>query len=304
MTNNRTIPLYHGQRHWESNATATQREHPGHMPPPYDWLYIYYIKGMPDTRSTALGDAFIGNWEEDDCAFLFFSQPADAVVRNFVNTQNGITLADRFDMAYDAWQPMDAFPLDAGGMTIYPPWSGRVPDRTTGRIILDPGVVFGSGFHSTTRDCLEALEHICYTCNNNIQSALDIGTGTGLLAIAGAFMGIPDIVGVDINFLAAQTANRNIKLNNVDRSVIIVKGDAADFTESNVDLLIANIHYSAMKTIVDAEAFLQRKYFILSGMLRTPARKIADKLHRLPVSITKVWNNDGIWYTFAGEVVT
>ncbi|MDY6906349.1 MAG: 50S ribosomal protein L11 methyltransferase [Thermodesulfobacteriota bacterium] len=272
--------------------------------PPYDRLYIYYIKGRPDTRNAPMGDSFIGHWEEDDCSFLFFSQPADTIVADVMNGQNDLTLADRFNMPYDQWQPMDAFPLQAGGMTIYPPWSGHVPDSENGTIILDPGVVFGSGFHTTTRDCLEALELICYKCNHNIRSALDIGTGTGLLSIAGAFMGIDDTVGVDINFLAAQTASRNIKLNNVDKNVIIVKGDAGDFADTKVDLLIANIHYSAMEKIVNTDSFLQRKYFILSGMLRTPAQKIADQLRQLPVSIIKIWNNDGIWYTFAGEIAT
>ncbi|MDY6823196.1 MAG: 50S ribosomal protein L11 methyltransferase [Thermodesulfobacteriota bacterium] len=271
---------------------------------PWEHLYIYYLKGRADTRDAEFNETFIGTWEEDDCSFLFFYRPADEAVAEFVGGRNDLVLADRFDMAYDQWQPMDAFPLQAGGMTIYSPWRGHTPDKDTGTIVLDPGVVFGSGFHSTTRDCLEALELICYKYNNKIQTALDIGTGTGLLAIAGAFRAIPEIVGVDLNFLAARTARQNIKLNNVDKHVIIVKGDAEDFTDTGVDLIIANIHHSAMKKIVNAERFLQSKFFILSGMLRTPARDIADQLGKLPVRITKIWNNDGIWYTFAGEITS
>lgn len=211
-----------------------------------------------------------------------------------------LSLADKFDMPYREWQPMEGLPLNAGGFDIYPPW--EPPPSATGNthLVLDPGLVFGSGFHATTRDCLEALELICYN-NKNIKTALDIGTGTGLLAIAAALKGVLRVIGVDNNFLAVKTAAHNVRRNNVTDRVIMIKGSAMAPAYKQTDLVIANIHYDIMDALIDSPLFLNSQWFILSGLLRTPAKKIIARLNDLSADIIKIWNSDEIWYTVTGK---
>ncbi|ABW67291.1 50S ribosomal protein L11 methyltransferase [Desulfosudis oleivorans] len=269
-----------------------------------DRLHIYYVLGRADTRDAGFDNRFIGNWEEDGTSFLFFSTDTTPEVEAFVQSRPELTLVDHFDMAYDEWQPVDHFPILAGGFSIHPAWSGATPDPAGRTLVLDPGVVFGSGCHATTSDCLEALDLAWSGQDLRPKTVIDLGTGTGILSVAAAMLGAEAIVGVDINFLAAQTALRNTRLNRVQDRVLIVKGDATDFAGAPADLLMANIHYDIMKHILAGPGFLRCRRFILSGLLRTPARMVLDQLEKMPVSITKQWNSDGIWYTLLGKVIS
>ncbi|MFP4039554.1 MAG: 50S ribosomal protein L11 methyltransferase [Desulfosudaceae bacterium] len=273
--------------------------------PPYDRLVIYYLKGKAGDGPFPFGDHFIGNWEEEDSSFLFFSRAADNEVKRFVRQQSHLDMADIFHMTYEEWQSLDSFPLVTGGWCLYPPWFSHPGPATGGNrpVLLDPGVVFGSGLHPTTRDCLEAMDLLLRQHDREINSALDIGTGTGLLAVCAALSGIRQVIGMDLNFLAARTADRNVLLNGVEQQVMIVKGDAGNFATAPTDLLIANIHYDIMRHLIVSDAFIACKYFIISGLLRTPARRIQEQLAELPVKIIKKWNAEQIWCTILGKVL-
>jgi ribosomal protein L11 methyltransferase len=80
-------------------------------------------------------------------------------------------------------------------------------------ILMDPGVVFGTGTHPTTHDCLSALQ-LAFD-RQAVTRVLDVGTGTGLLALAAAKMGRASRVAVDLNHLAAETA-RNAMCNTIE----------------------------------------------------------------------------------------
>jgi ribosomal protein L11 methyltransferase len=132
---------------------------------------------------------------------------------------------------------------------------------------------------------------------------LDLGTGTGLLALAAARLGSNGVVAADLNLLAAKTAARNVRLNHLQNRVITVQGRAEDLIAYPADLVIANIHYDVMRRLVNDRGFLSKKRFILSGLLRSEAKNIADILARYRIKIIKQWTHEGIWYTFYGETV-
>jgi ribosomal protein L11 methyltransferase len=268
---------------------------------PDDHLHIYYFKGRADTRHANLGPGFLGNWQEDNCSFLFFSAPAEKEIQRFLTERPRLSLTDVFDMPYREWQPLDGFPLEAGGLSIYPPWEPPPPAADGIPLVLDPGLVFGSGFHATTHDCLEALALICYYNNQKVETVIDIGTGTGMLAIAAALRGAAKVIGIDNNLLAVETAQRNVRLNNVDDQVLMIKGSALEPAWKPADLLLANIHYDVMETLIDSQLFRGCRWFILSGLLRTPAEKIITRLTDLSADIIKIWNSDEIWYTVLGR---
>jgi ribosomal protein L11 methyltransferase len=244
----------------------------------------------------------VGNWVEDNSSFLFFSKPADDVIKALLHIQPQLTLVDRYHMSYDQWQGEKFTAFDQGCFRIIPPWENSDSSRPdTCRIILDPGLVFGTGTHPTTRDCLDAVQLACR--EGAPQRVLDLGTGTGLLALATARMGSRLNLAVDLNLLAAKTAENNVRLNHLDRQIAVVQGDAVTFVDCPSDLLIANIHYDVIKRLIPTKGFAAQKRFILSGLLRGDAKQVRIELERLPARILKSWTHNGIWHTFYGEIV-
>jgi len=265
--------------------------------PPCSELFIYYLEGSLLEDPADL-QHFIGNWQEDGFSFLFFTEPSMDQVQDLVSVSPLLRFIDHYQMSYHDWVGDKVSPFCTDRFFISPPWDATIAPSSKLRITLDPGVVFGTGTHPTTRDCIEALELAFQS--RPICSALDLGTGTGVLAIAAARLGCPLTLAVDMNRLAAKTAQRNIRLNHLQHSVLAIQGSADDFIQMQADLLIANIHYDVMKRLVCSGGFLKKSIFILSGLLRSEAADIENRLLRLPVKILNKWVRDGIWYTYWG----
>lgn len=247
---------------------------------------------------------FIGNWQEDESTFLFFSKPSRIEVEKMLSARPNLTLLDEFHMTYYQWQGGKITSNRIGRFCIAPPWQRPRKNKHSSReellIVLDPGVVFGTGAHTTTHDCIEALELVF--CRARVESVLDLGTGTGLLALAASRLGCKSILAVDLNFLAAKTATRNVQLNRLEGNVLVVQGRAEDFIDASSDLVIANIHYDVMKHLIHSQGFLSKKWFVLSGLLRSQASDLLIRLSQQPVQIVKKWERDGIWHTFFGKI--
>lgn len=269
---------------------------------PYEELYIYYLAGRVQAATCPLWMDFIGNWEEDGFSFLFFSKPAHRQVEALLGTQPQLALLDNFHMRYDEWQGSGMQPMQIGRFHILPPWLAAPGDRGnpsgTPPIFLDPGVVFGTGTHATTKDCLAAVSAAMDT--GECETVLDLGTGTGLLALAAARCGCRFCLAVDLNALAAATAGINVRLNHWEDRILVVRGRAEDFIDTPADLLIANIHYDIMRQLIQSPGFLTKKRFILSGLMRSEAGAVRDFLYTEPVKILREWSGDGIWHTFLG----
>lgn len=270
-------------------------------PHPYQHLYIYYLSGRFRPRADFQPPDYIGSWEEGEFSFLFFTRPADALVAAVVAESSRLALIDRYDMTYEAWQGGDIVPCRIGRFTITPPWFAETGQPPASTIILDPGVVFGTGTHPTTRDCLEAISMALEEAE--IGTALDLGTGTGLLALALARAGCPRVLAIDLTLLAAQTARRNVALNGLQERILVAQGDAEKFMDLRSDLVVSNIHYDVMQNLIRTTGFLKKKRFILSGLMRSEAARIATALKDLPVRILRRWDRDGVWHTFYGAAV-
>ncbi len=268
--------------------------------PPYQELYIYYLEGRLAATVSLDAPDFIGNWEEDGFTFLFFACSADALINRLVVQQTGLRFIDRYRMSYEQWQGGKVTARSIEQFNVYPPWE-TCPDDDNDRIplILDPGVVFGTGTHPTTRDCLKALDRI--SRRGSLKTVLDLGTGTGLLAIAAAKLGARQVHAVDFNLLAARTARRNVGLNRLDDRILVTQAKAEEMISRPCDLLIANIHYDVMAPLIAAPGFLTARWFILSGLLRSQAVAIKSRLADLPVQVLGRWAQDNVWFTFWGR---
>lgn len=129
-------------------------------------------------------------------------------------------------------------PIEIGEkMAIVPSWEKY--ENTQNRILLhiDPGAAFGTGTHATTSLCLNVLQNYI----NEKSTVLDIGCGSGILAIAGLLLGAKTAVGVDIDAQSVKTAKENAVINKVENEVEFVVGDLAEKISGKYSVVCANI---------------------------------------------------------------
>ncbi len=265
---------------------------------PYGDLYIYYVKGRVGSDPAFCADAFIGDWQEEEDAFLFFHQPAETEITGLLRRQPHLKLEDRYEMSYEQWHGGPIEPMTVGRLTILPAWHPIPTPPPTDTIRLDPGVVFGTGTHPTTRDCLDALQQAFDY--RPVTRVLDLGTGTGLLAMAAAHLGARQVVALDLNRLAAVTALRNVKLNHLTDRIVVVQGNAKNYIDLACDLMVSNIHYAVMGELIVSPRFQKHTQFIVSGLLRSQARQIEALLRERAAVILRRWSREDTWFTFWG----
>src|ERR1051326_5781735 len=107
-------------------------------------------------------------------------------------------------------------PIEIGSaLLLKPSWSRTKPKKTQAEVVLDPGLSFGTGQHPTTRFCLEQI--VAFHSPNKPQSFLDLGTGSGILAIAAAKLGYRPVLALDVDPQAIRTARANARRNGAVR---------------------------------------------------------------------------------------
>ena len=135
-------------------------------------------------------------------------------------------------------------PMDVGQrLAIVPSWQDYDTDRV--KLILDPGLAFGTGGHETTNLCLEVLDERV----KGGERVLDIGTGSGILAIAALKLGAAVAEGVDIDPVAVRTAGENAALNGVADKLTVLVGDLSDKASGKYDIITANIVANAIMSL-------------------------------------------------------
>jgi ribosomal protein L11 methyltransferase len=180
------------------------------------------------------------------------------------------------------WQP-----VEIGRFIIAPPWS-NLPDRPDRLIIrIEPGMAFGTGTHETTRLCLDAIQkHFAG------GSFLDVGTGTGILAIAAAKL-FPEshVEACDTDETAIAIARENAELNHV--SVEFWTG-SIDETTASADLVCANLTADVITQIMPALVGVTCGKLILSGILETQIEMVQAALHDNGIDDFEI-TTDGEW---------
>ena len=263
---------------------------------PYRDLYIYFMDGLVRVEDEPeFEEGFLGNWVEDESSFLFFSYPAVDCVSALVTKTPGLKLVDEFHFSYDQWQGGGLEPFRVGDLLVTPPWEDQPDTPREKKILLDPGVVFGTGLHPTTKDCLRAMSLLRRWVD--FGRILDIGTGTGILALAAIRLGADEATAVDLNPLSVKTARRNVALNGLDDHVRVVEGRAEDVLAERADLAIANIHYEVIVQLMSHEEFLSKPWFIISGLMRTQAREVKAEMEKRGIKLIREWDKDTTWYT-------
>lgn len=182
----------------------------------------------------------------------------------------------------------DLRPVQAGTFTIAPSWlRGEIPSTQTA-LLIDPGMAFGTGHHATTRLAVEAISRH----DLHGKDVLDVGTGSGILALAAALQGAREVLGVDIDPVTIPAAFENAELNGltvVDGVVTtphgtlrFEEGSLDEDHEGEYDLLIANLYAELHDLLISSYRAVLRpgSPVILTGILQEKLELVRDALER------------------------
>ncbi|MEE0801034.1 MAG: 50S ribosomal protein L11 methyltransferase [Gemmiger sp.] len=159
-------------------------------------------------------------------------------------------------------------------LAIVPGWETYDTDRIV--ITMDPGMAFGTGTHETTSLCLETLDSLV----QGGERMLDIGTGSGILAIAALKLGAASAEGVDIDPMCVRTAGENAERNGVQDRFRVLVGDLSDKATGVYNIITANIVASAILSLAPHLPALMAPgaRFIASGIIDTRRQEVLDGL--------------------------
>jgi len=199
---------------WEAGASGVEVREEGVAP-------------MPGARAAAPGRALLVAW---------FADRAEADRARDEAGADEVAEVPEEDWG-ETWK-RDLRPFLVGRVLVRPSWIAETPPPGCAEVVLDPGMAFGTGSHPTTALCLSALSRLLAARSG--QRLLDVGTGSGLLAIAAARLGAAEVVGTDNDPVALAVARENARRNGVALRLHLAPAPAAALG-GPFDLVVANI---------------------------------------------------------------
>jgi ribosomal protein L11 methyltransferase len=206
----------------------------------------------------------------DDSRYFFHSSDDRDRAATALGTQFPEIDVHPVDVPDEDWAARSQAALGAvtvGALTIAPPWD--VPDPST--IVIQPSMGFGTGHHATTRLCLAALQRV----DLRGRSVIDVGTGSGVLAIAARRLGASGVLAIDDDPDAIASAEANVRLNQESRIAL----EIADFRSAKIgqfDLVIANLTGALLIASADRLESLSilDGHLILSGFMEHEEQEV------------------------------
>ena len=183
-------------------------------------------------------------------------------------------------------------------LVVRPVWEKYEPQAGDKIISIDPGMAFGNGTHETTSMCLGLVEDYIKPGD----TVLDVGTGSGILAIASVLMGAQSALGIDLDPVAVRVANENIERNGLSGRVHAQVGDLVKGIDTQADVVFANI-------IADAVILLSRAVrahmkpggvFICSGIILEREQDVLDALAEAGFTVDRI-EHRGEWSAIAAR---
>lgn len=183
-------------------------------------------------------------------------------------------------------------------LVVRPVWEKYEPQAGDKIISIDPGMAFGNGTHETTSMCLGLVEDYIKPGD----TVLDVGTGSGILAIASVLMGAQSALGIDLDPVAVRVANENIERNGLSGRVHAQVGDLVKGIDTQADVVFANI-------IADAVILLSRAVrahmkpggvFICSGIILEREQDVLDALAEAGFNVDRI-EHRGEWSAIAAR---
>lgn len=214
---------------------------------------------MPGARQPAAGRALLVAWFPDPAA-------AGEAARRM-----GGELAVVADEDWTEGWKKDFRPLDVGRVRVRPSWIAEAPPPGSVEVVIDPGMAFGTGTHPTTSLCLAALSDLLALRPG--AAVLDVGTGSGLLAIAARKLGAGRVVANDNDPVAVGVSQENARANRADVEVV---GDPLERIAGEFDVVVANILANTLVELAPriAEKVAPGGVVLLAGILAPQAEEV------------------------------
>lgn len=175
-------------------------------------------------------------------------------------------------------------------LRIVPSWIPYEPGPDEVIVTLDPGMAFGTGLHPSTQLCLEALEELIRPG----MRILDVGTGSGILAIAAAKLGAAEVLAVDIEGIAVRTARENIHLNGMGDVIKVEQGSVDDVYRGRYDGVLANILAEVLARLAPdlADHVAPGGWLVSSGIIESHLPAVERAYHVAGLEIVRRWQID------------
>jgi ribosomal protein L11 methyltransferase len=230
------------------------------------------VRHVPEFFEAALTDYDVTAINEgDDVWRIFFhtDEERDRAAAGLGAEFSGLSI-ESVDVPDEDWAARSQANLRAvhvGRVIVAPPWDAPVT------IVVQPSMGFGTGHHATTQLCLAALQQL----DVRGMTVIDVGTGSGVLAMAASLLGAANVIGLDDDADAISAARENLTLNPRARVSLRV-GDLRQMEPANADLVLANLTGALLVAAADRLRQLTDSggRLILSGFL---AREERDVLH-------------------------
>jgi ribosomal protein L11 methyltransferase len=157
-------------------------------------------------------------------------------------------------------------PVEVGSLWVGPPWEAATPGLTA--IVIDPGLAFGTGAHPTTQLCLELIQSL------ERASLLDLGCGSGVLAISACKLGYEPVIAIDVDEVAVDTASRNAEVNGVVVDARLL--DPGEVALPDAEVAVANID---LRTISRLTMPMSCRVLVTSGYYETDRPAVSGFRH-------------------------
>ena len=205
-------------------------------------------------------------------AFFLGSSAASIAEQRLRDLLPGVSLARAILPPQDwsvSWRA-SIKPVRVGRLWVGPPWENPQPDTIP--VVIEPKMAFGTGDHPTTVLCLEAIDE--YLESHRGSELLDVGTGSGVLAIAAKKLGARRVVAVDTDPIAVATAKENA-LRNGTADVDFVLGTVETVSDS-FDLVVSNILANTLVELAPKLAAATRRRLVLAGILVEQQQEVVE----------------------------
>ncbi|MEL7658736.1 MAG: 50S ribosomal protein L11 methyltransferase, partial [Bacillota bacterium] len=185
-------------------------------------------------------------------------------------------------------------------IVIKPTWEAYEAKEDEIVIEIDPGMAFGTGTHPTTSLCVKLLEKYIEPEKDTV---LDVGCGSGILAIASALLGAQDILAVDIDPVAVQVSRENIELNHLSSEIQVLEGDLTKGLNRKADIVAANLMADLIILLSkDVAAHLKGKgIYISSGILIEKQAQVLEAIESCGFQILDILE-EGEWCAIAAKI--
>jgi ribosomal protein L11 methyltransferase len=183
----------------------------------------------------------------------------------------------------EAWKACFHVTRVSPRFVVRPPWEDYVPPQGTLVLEIDPGQAFGTGLHETTRMCLEWIDRLVEKdLRTPPYSALDVGTGSGILAIALAKLGVSKVLALDIDPLAVEAARNNTLINHVGDRVVVLEGSTDVLAGESYLFVVANLNTGILIEMSGdlAAHVMPEGRLVISGILKEERDRVVKAFLR------------------------